>query len=80
MESKLVDAVVANSTIEYPAVLIDVEMEEDVRAFREDLERRQMSVEDYVAQSGIGQDALLADFRARADMRLRRGLVLGEIR
>ncbi len=79
MESKLVDAVVANSTIEYPTVLIDVEMEEDVRAFREDLERRQMSVEDYVAQSGIGQDALLADFRARADMRLRRGLVLGEI-
>ncbi len=79
VESKLVDAVVANSTIEYPTVLIDVEMEEDVRAFREDLERRQMSVEDYVAQSGIGQDALLADFRARADMRLRRGLVLGEI-
>jgi trigger factor len=79
LESRIVTEIVNGSTVEYPSVMLDVEMEDDIRAFREDLERRGSTVSEYLQHSDTSEEELINTFRTRADIRLRRGLVLGEI-
>lgn len=79
MEAALVDMVVANSQVEYPSVLREAEVDEDVREFLAGLERRGMSLDDYMSQTGQSRESLTQEFEARSDKRIRRGLALGEI-
>jgi trigger factor len=79
VSSKLVDAVVEGSKIDYPPILLDVELESDIKAFRDDLGLREITTEEYLHRNGITEEELLEQFRTRADVRLRRGLTLGEI-
>jgi trigger factor len=79
MEADLVDKVVANSQVEYPGVLREAEVDEDVREFLAGLERRNVTLDDFLTQSGQTRESLTQDFETRADRRIRRGLVLGEI-
>jgi trigger factor len=79
LETSIVEKVVEGATIEYPSVLIDIEVEDDVREFREDLERRQVTPQAFFEQSGTTPEVLNEQFRTRADARLKRGLALGEI-
>lgn len=79
MEANLVDKAVANSQVEYPGVLRDAEVEEDVREFLSGLQQRGVTLDDYMNQSGQTRETLTQEFDSRADKRIRRGLVLGEI-
>ncbi|HEX5324128.1 MAG TPA: hypothetical protein VFW40_10100, partial [Capsulimonadaceae bacterium] len=79
MEAELVDTAVANSQVEYPGVLREAEVDEDVREFLAGLERRNVTLDDFLSQSGQTRESLTQDFESRADRRIQRGLVLGEI-
>lgn len=79
MEAELVDKAVAASQVDYPSMLSDAEVEEDVRDFLADLERRGVTLDDYLTQASQTREGLTQEFENRADRRIRRGLVLGEI-
>ena len=79
MEAMLVDTIVANSTIEYPTMLRDNEVNGEAQEFLADLQRRGADLDTYLEQTGQTQSTLLSEFEQRADLRIRRGLVLEEI-
>jgi trigger factor len=79
VDTQLVDAVVASSTIDYPTVLLDQEVNQEVQDLLADLKRRQVEVEDYLNQIGQTAQQLTESISSRADQRIRRGLVLGDI-
>ena len=77
--TQLIDKIVAMSAFDYPTVLLDQEVNEEVQAILADLKRRQVEVEDYLKQLGQTAEQLTQSISARADQRIRRGLVLGQI-
>ena len=79
VESDLVDKLVERSTINYPSVLLDLELEDDIKTFNEELETRKITFQNYLADNGTTEEELLEKFKAQAERRLRRGLVLGEL-
>jgi trigger factor len=79
LEQSLVDQVVAASTIKYPPVLVDAEVEEDAKQFMERLEREKVTLDDYLVQSGRTREQVMAEFQETANKRLQIGLVLGVI-
>jgi len=78
-DTQLIDKIVASSTIDYPSVLLDQEVNDEVQGLLADLKRRQVEVEDYLKQIGQTPEELTKLISARADIRIRRGLVLGDI-
>jgi trigger factor len=78
-ETQMIDKIVASSTIDYPAVLIDEEVNDEIQGLLADLKRRQIEVDDYLNQIGQTADELTKTISARADVRIRRGLVLGDV-
>jgi len=79
VDADLVDKIVASSAIDYPSVLLDTEVNEEVQGLVADLKRRQIEVSDYLAQIGQTAEELTKVMSTRADQRIRRGLVLGDI-
>ncbi len=79
LDEALVDQVVAASTIKYPPVLADAEVEEDAKQFMERLEREKVTLDDYLEQTGRTREQVMAEFQETANKRLRIGLVLGSI-
>jgi trigger factor len=78
-ETLLIDKIVASSTIDYPTVLIDEEVNDEIQALLADLKRRQIEVDDYLNQIGQTPEDLTKTISTRADVRIRRGLVLGDV-
>jgi trigger factor len=78
-DTDLVDKIVAASTIDYPGILLDQEVNEEVQGLLADLKRRQIEVNDYLVQIGQTAEQLTSVISSRADQRIRRGLVLGDI-
>ena len=79
VETKIIDTVVNASTIDFPEVLLQSEVEAEVKELLEDLKRRQVELPDYLARAGKTEGTLLEDFQNQAQLRIRRGLILGEI-
>jgi FKBP-type peptidyl-prolyl cis-trans isomerase (trigger factor) len=79
LEAELVDKIVSASKIDYPSLLLDQEVGEEVQSLLADLKKRQVQVEDYLAQIGKTPDELTSEISARSDLRIRRGLLLGDI-
>ncbi len=79
VESDLVDKLVELSTINYPSILLDLELEDDIKTFNEELESRKITFPEYLANNNTTEEELLEKFRSQAERRLRRGLVLGEL-
>jgi trigger factor len=79
VQSQLVDAAVANSTTNFPPFLLESEVDSDVRSFVQSIEQRGGTLEDYLERAGRDRESLMREFEHRADIRIRRGLVLGEI-
>ena len=79
MEALLVDQIVTASTIDYPSMIRDDEVNGEAQEFLADLQRRGTDLDTYLEQTGQTQATLLTEFEGRADQRIRRGLVLGEI-
>lgn len=78
-DSKLIDQILANSTIKYPPVLVESEVEDDIKELMGRLERQGVTVEEYLERIGKTQDQLVTEITGAAAKRIEVGLVLGRI-
>lgn len=78
-EAAIVDKIVEASQIEFPPVLVEAEVDSDARQFQQQLEKQNVTFQDYLAQTGKTQQQVLDDMTAAANNRIRVGLVLGEV-
>jgi len=79
VENGLIDQIAQVSTISYPPVLVDLEVEDDLRELKQQLDRAQISLEQYAQRNATTSEAILANVRIEAEKRIRAGLVLGEV-
>lgn len=78
-EERVIDAAVELTQVEYPPLLVEIEME---RLFSDWLRRLQMDdkgLERYLASANKTQEELLEETRPAAVKRVTRGLVLGKV-
>ncbi len=78
-DSKLIDQILANSTIKYPPVLVESEVEDDIKELMGRLERQSVTVEEYLERIGKTQEQLVTEITGAAAKRIEIGLVLGKI-
>lgn len=78
-EGKLVDQIVQNATVKFPPVLVEAEVDDDVKDLLARLEGEKVSLEDYLEQTGKTREQLLVEIQGVAQKRITVGLVLGEI-
>ena len=79
VERKIVDEVVNRSTVTFPDVLVEHEMGHDLHDIQHRLEKQNLTIEQYLKQTGKSQEEFIAELRQAAQERLRNGLVLGEL-
>ena len=60
-DSKLIDQIIANSTIKYPPVLVESEVEDDVKELMGRLEQQGVTVPEYLERIGKTQDQLVSE-------------------
>jgi trigger factor len=77
--TKVLDALVENSTVEYPPVLLRNESQDMVRELEQRLRTQNLSLEDYLKIEGKSEEELLEDMEPQAVDRLKRALVLGKV-
>jgi trigger factor len=73
---KAVDTLVDEAQVDLPEALIRAEMDDLFHRFAHRLEENDISIEDYLRASGVGQEQFLDDLRSQADRSLRTRLVL----
>lgn len=78
-ESKLIEQILENSTIKFPPVLIDVEVEDDVKDLLGRIERQGVTLEEYLDRVGKTQEELLTEIQSAARKRIQIGLLLGKV-
>jgi len=78
-DSKLIDQILANSTIKYPPVLVESEVEDDIKELMGRLERQSVTVEEYLERIGKTQEQLVTEITGAAAKRIEIGLVLGKV-
>lgn len=78
-DAALIDQITAASTIKFPPVLVEAEVDDDVRTLMTRLEREGMELDEYLARSGRTREQLMAEFQEAAERRIRTGLILREI-
>ena len=78
-DSKLIDQILANSTIKYPPVLVESEVDDDVKELMGRLERQSVSVDDYLERVGKTREQLVAEMTESARKRIEIGLLLGKV-
>ncbi len=79
VENKIIDQIIAGSTIKYPPVLVEAEVDDDARQLMARLEQQQATLDDYLKQTGKTREQLMAELQQAAEQRIRVGLILGEI-
>ncbi len=78
-DSKLIDQILANSTVKYPPVLVESEVEDDIKELMGRLERQNVTVPEYLERIGKTQDQLVSEITGAAAKRIEVGLVLGKV-
>ncbi len=78
-DNALIDKIVSASTISYPPILTEAEVDDDVRSLLARLEREHISLEDYFQRIGKSREQVMMEITQAADRRIRVGLALGEI-
>lgn len=78
-DSKLIDQILANSTIKYPPVLVESEVEDDVKELMARLEQQSVTVPEYLERIGKTQDQLVSEITNAAAKRIEIGLLLGRV-
>ena len=78
-DSRLIDQIIAGSTIKYPPVLVEAEVDDEVRALLGRLEQQQIEIDDYLQQVGKTREQLVAEFTEGAKKRIEIGLLLGKV-
>lgn len=79
LETELVDQLAATSKIDYPRVMLDREVQADLKDFVERLDRQGVNLDTYLEETGLTREQVVEEFEKRADVRLKRALVLGTI-
>jgi len=78
-DSKLIDQIIANSTIKFPPVLVESEVEDDTKELLERLDRQGMTLDQYLEQIGKTQAQIMSNFQSAATKRIQIGLMLGRV-
>jgi len=78
-DSKLIDQILANSTVKYPPVLVESEVEDDIKELMGRLERQSVTVPEYLERIGKTQDQLVTEITGAAAKRIEIGLLLGKV-
>ena len=78
-DSKLIDQIIAGSTIKYPPVLVEAEVDDEVKALLARLEQQQIEIDDYLQQVGKTREQLVSEFTEGANKRIQIGLLLGKV-
>ncbi len=73
-----IDDLLVDADIQYPPAAVDMEIDEMVDSFKNQVTRSGWEFEDYLKIQGSTEDSLRDDFRANAEKRLRRRLILRE--
>jgi trigger factor len=79
LEFQIVGKIVQNSQISFPEQLLRAEMQADVNALNERLQRENATVEQYLEATGQSQEMVEAGMAQSADRRIRNSLVLSEV-
>lgn len=79
VEAKIVNEIISRSQVFFPEVMIEHDLEHEIEDIQERLKRQGLTPDLYLKQLGKTQEEFLDDLRQRASVRLRSGLVLGEI-
>jgi len=78
-DSKLIDQILANSTVKYPPVLVESEVEDDIKELMGRLEQQSVTVPEYLERIGKTQDQLVSEITNAAAKRIEIGLLLGKV-
>lgn len=78
-DNALIDQILANATIKYPPVLIEAEVDDDVKELLGRLERQGVEIDEYLERVGKTREQLVAEFTEAAKKRIEIGLMLGKV-
>ena len=77
--NKIINKMAEGATVDPPAVMVDEEVEDEVKALRSRLMQQRMTLEEYLRVSDLSLEELKATMRPDAARRLRNSLLLREI-
>ena len=77
-QEEVVDLLVASSTIEYPEVLVEREVDRMIDEMSNHRAHTREDLDGWLRETGRDETELRASLRERAELSVRRGLVLGE--
>jgi trigger factor len=77
--AKLTDAIIDETTVELPKVMIDAEMNQMFAQMNEDLERANLKMDDYLEHIKKSREDLVKEWTPQAEKRAKLQLVLNEI-
>jgi trigger factor len=75
----VLDALVAQATIEYPPQLIEEHVEDEVKDLQRRLEVQNLALDDYFKLTGQTEETYRESLRPRGEAAVRRGLALSEL-
>jgi trigger factor len=78
-DSKLIDQIVAGSVIKYPPVLVEAEVDDEVKELLARLERQGIELDDYLQQVNKTREQIVSEFTEGAKKRIEIGLLLGKV-
>jgi trigger factor len=79
LDTKLVDQIIENSTVKFPPVLLESEVEDQAKELMERLDRQGITLDAYLQRTGKTREELTSEFQTAAEKRIAIGLVLGEV-
>ena len=78
-ESKLIDQILETSTVKFPPILVESEVEDDVKELLARLERQGVTLDEYLETVGKTRERLLGELQDSARKRIQIGLLLGKV-
>ncbi len=78
-DSSLLDQIIEGSTVKFPPVLVETEVDDDVKQLLERLERQNVTIDEYLERIGKTREQIVAEFTEAAAKRIQIGLVLGKV-
>jgi trigger factor len=79
LADKAVEELLACSKLEFPSILVDVEVERMIQERKDRLAQSQISLERYLAEMGKSEDEVKAELRPRALEQVRQWLALNKL-
>ncbi|MEI8337744.1 MAG: trigger factor [bacterium] len=77
--TKILDAIIKDSKLEVPEILVEEELDKMTNEFSSTLSRQGFTFEQYKKESGKTEEAVRADWREKAEKRVRGEILLVEI-